>query len=148
MLNVFLRLQYYSGFDQGVPPFPPLGGLGKKNQYWATPYGSFPMTECWHPHRQAAIIAVYYVLFIIMAAFIVLSLFIGAVCGGMNDAMTYYADKGDVERQAAEKREARAEMLAALKDVFNSLDEDGSGQLDASELAEALRAWGQVLFLV
>jgi hypothetical protein len=47
-----------------------------------TSAGNFYLAECWHPKAQPAITTIYLVTFILLAAFVILSLFIGAICGG------------------------------------------------------------------
>ena len=74
-----------------------------------TDFGDFPIAECWHPKRQPVISTVFFVLFVIIAAFIILSLFIGAVCGGMNDALNEFN-----ESDAREKEETMLAIDAKL----------------------------------
>ena len=66
-----------------------------------TEYGDFPARDCWHPKRQPVIAIVYFVAFVLIAAFVVLSLFIGAVCGGMNDALETFKAQEQAEVEAA-----------------------------------------------
>ncbi len=70
-----------------------------------TQLGTFQQSECWHPKRQPAIATIYYISFVIIASFIVLSLFIGAVCSGMAEAL----DEFEAEEERA-KIEAKAKI--------------------------------------
>ena len=73
----------YYGRD-GEVPYPPYpGGLGEGNKKIQTPMGEFPTNECWSPVRQPMFSAIYFIFFELIAAFVIMSLFIGAVCGGM-----------------------------------------------------------------
>jgi hypothetical protein len=42
----------------------------------------FYQAACWHPIAQPVLATVYFVSFVLLAAFVILSLFIGAVCSG------------------------------------------------------------------
>jgi hypothetical protein len=70
----------------GGTPYEP-GTLGPRNKMIKSHYGNFPDRVCWHPTKSPIIAAAYFMVFVIIAAFIILSLFIGAVVGGMNDAL-------------------------------------------------------------
>ena len=62
-------------------------GLGKKNQYFHTPYGRFPQRFCWHPKGHGAVAVLYWISFGIIVSFVILNVFIGAVTGGMGEAL-------------------------------------------------------------
>jgi hypothetical protein len=102
--NGAILARYYHGLSGG-PPFGPAGALGQKNQMMITHLGTFRQSECWHSKGQPAIATIFYISFVIIASFIVLSLFIGAVCGGMAEAL----DEFEAEDERA-KAEAKIQM--------------------------------------
>jgi len=98
----------FYGADGGPPYFP--GALGKRNQMFDSIAGNFPANECWRVVGQPVVSTLFFIFFVLIAAFIILSLFIGAVCGGMSDAVEEFEAE---ERKAKEKEKAR---LAALEE--------------------------------
>ena len=73
----------YYGQD-GEAPYPPYpGGLGEEMKIYKTSLGEFPANQCWSPVAQPFFSAVFFIFFELIAAFVILSLFVGAVCGGM-----------------------------------------------------------------
>ena len=101
-------MQWYTGAGGGQA----YGGhkyLGKRGRWFQTPYGNFPRNECWHPSRQPAIAAIFFILFAIVSALVMLSLFIGAVCGGMSDALDSFAETEAANKQRL-KDKAQAEL--------------------------------------
>ncbi len=78
-------MQVYVGGNGSAPWFE----LGKRGDYrWHTQYGSYLANVCWKPRAQPGITAAYFIIFVFIGCFIILSLFIGAVTGGMCDAMS------------------------------------------------------------
>ena len=107
-------LQWYSG-KNGGDPFGPGNAshyLGEMNDIWATTSGDFPAPTCWKPRRQPIISVCYFVLFLLLAAFVLLSLFIGAVCGGMADSLDEFKAREEKERDAMEAKMAK---IAAIE---------------------------------
>jgi hypothetical protein len=45
---------------------------------------------------------IFFILFVLLAAFVITSLFIGAVCGGMADAMDEFKAEEERKRQATQ----------------------------------------------
>mmetsp|Transcript_856 Transcript_856/g.1796 ORF Transcript_856/g.1796 Transcript_856/m.1796 type:complete len:1273 (-) Transcript_856:158-3976(-) len=144
----------YGGLDNAVPPYE---HLGTRQKGMGTLAGYFPANECWNPVRQPLVATAFFILFILIAAFVMLSLFVGAVCGGMSEAL-----EGFKEAQAAEEAKAAAEgdngdddkgggkggggaaySEDALRQAFEQCDEDGSGEIDAEELVEAMSDMGE-----
>ncbi len=103
--NIFLSLtQWYYGNDGNDPFGPAPGGLGRKNQMLKTEYGNFPTRECWSPHRQPGLTVIYFIAFVLIAAFVIFSFFIGAVCGGMSDALEEFEkEEENLRRKQSEK---------------------------------------------
>ena len=98
----------FYGADGGPPYFP--GALGKRNQMFSSIAGDFPANECWHSVGQPVISTLFVIFFVLIASFIILSLFIGAVCGGMADAVEEFEEE---EKKAKDTEKAR---VAALED--------------------------------
>ena len=71
-----------------------------------TVLGNLPVNECWAPRRQPAVATIYYVSWIVVGGFVLFSFFVGAIVGGMNEALD--------EFKAQEKKESddKAEKLA------------------------------------
>ena len=69
--------------------------------YIYTNYGTFARYDCVPDLVQArpAVSVIYFALFILISAFMMLSLFVGAVCNGMHDAVE------ELEEEAAQKQE-------------------------------------------
>jgi hypothetical protein len=80
--------------------------LGTKNKKIDTLFGSFWLRECWHPRRQAVLSSVFHVCFVFITAFVVFSCFIGAVTGGMADAIS------DFEKQEKEEKAIKSKQIA------------------------------------
>lgn len=89
----------------GSAPFAP-GGLGKKNVYIDTDFGQFNDRVCWHPRKHAAFASVYFYIFALLGGFVLLSLFIGAVCNGMDEAIAEHKDRVERDRKARVTRAA------------------------------------------
>ena len=142
----------YYGIDGGDPA---IDGLGSANAGFSTLFGYFPTNECWHPIAQPFISTVFFIFFTLIAAFVLLSLFVGAVCGGMGDAMEQFKEQEETEKKEREKREAAqaaqesgaagsaGHTLAALREAFDACDLDGGGEIDAEELSLAMKAMGE-----
>ena len=91
----------YAGLD-GAPPYEQLGTRGNGI---GTGYGYFFLPICWKPIAQPAFSTFYFISFVVIAAFVMLSLFIGAVCGGMSDAMGSFKDGEKIDKAMKEARE-------------------------------------------
>lgn len=63
-----------------------------------TEFGAFPQPECWSPQRQPLLAVVYFIGFAIIAALVIFSFFIGAICGGMGDALAEYDEKEEADK--------------------------------------------------
>jgi len=116
------------------------GGLyspAEANQPIPSAFGSFKGFQCSAPSRHWLISVVYFVFFITLSAFVVLSLFIGAITMGMNTAL---------EEMESQKLEARAQSVSGAVNPawFKRLverafadeeeDEDAGGVIDLEAL--------------
>jgi voltage-gated sodium channel len=86
-----------SGAYYGLGGADPWDALGRRNVRFQTQVGSFHLNECWHPTPQPLLAATFFISFILIAAFVMLSLFVGAVCGGMSDAMDAFKAQEEVQ---------------------------------------------------
>lgn len=69
-----------------------------RNSIHTKGFGGFPRRECWHPKRQPFVASLYFMSFFIIGAFVVFSLFIGAITGGMDEALAEYQERSEAER--------------------------------------------------
>jgi hypothetical protein len=104
MNSLYLSQVYFGGNGRN-----PWVELGQKNQRIETPYGSFYERVCWHPHRQAALSSVYFIVFVFVVAFVVFSVFIGAVTGAMAEAVFNFKDQEKMERDIKSRKRAKLE---------------------------------------
>ena len=111
-MTQFDLLQLYVGAD-GNPPYGPDGDLAENGGMIRTDWGSFPKAICRKPQAQPKLAATYFVVFIFIAAFILLSIFIGAVCSGMAESMDEYRENAEKETQASE---AKSRALAVANE--------------------------------
>jgi hypothetical protein len=100
--------QWYYGADPQTPPWIKLGEPNKKIY---TQAGWFWAPECWNPHNQGPqqiLAVIYFISFPIVVAFVMFSTFIGAVTGGMADAMDEF--KKEEEKVKAKKAKKLADQ--------------------------------------
>jgi hypothetical protein len=87
------------------------------------------------------------VAFVVVASFCVLSLFVATVASGMLEAaqlvLLERAEEEALRHGAAAEARAHANSLALLRDYFDSIDDDGSGDISFEE-ASAIRKLGKV----
>lgn len=86
--------------------------LGKKNAFLHTDYGSFRDRVCWHPRGHGSYAVAYFHVFAIFGGFILTSLFIGSICGGIQDALQEFAESEDRRRI---RREAKTASMIGAK---------------------------------
>ena len=110
----------YYGRDGGDP----YENLGKRGSGMGTFFGYFHLNECWKPVASPAFAAAYFIFFTLIAAFVMLSLFIGAVCGGMSDAMEKFNENESIDKVTKEARE---------QEQLNELDGKAEGRREEEE---------------
>lgn len=77
-----------------------------------TRYGTFRERSCWHPRGHASYAVAYFFTFALFAGFILTSLFIGAVTGGMAEALQEFEDEqGELQK----KRELKSTSIVDPK---------------------------------
>jgi hypothetical protein len=119
-----------------------------------TKAGDFPGLLCEHPNPQPFIAAVFFISFVLVAAFVIMALFVGAVCGGMYEALDDFKLQEEEEAELREKELAEEEdasefyKLQTFRDTFDVLDKDCSGLIDAQELTYVMKLIGvQVCYI-
>jgi len=73
-----------------------------------TKLGAFYENVCVHPIASPEVATIYFFGFVLLSAFMILSLFIGAVCRGMAEALTMFEEEENKMKIAEKKRRARA----------------------------------------
>jgi Ca2+-binding EF-hand superfamily protein len=130
---------------------------GDRQHGMRTLFGYFPIRDCWSPQRQPIVSTAFFVAFILIAAFVLLSLFVGAVCGAMSDALDAFKEQAEAERQArnaslqseqalkdAMKVDSAGYRIQVLREAFDACDEDHSGEISAVELSDMFTSMGEV----
>jgi voltage-gated sodium channel len=115
-----------------------------------TEAGVFMGLGCDKPKGQPLLSAFFFIAFILIAAFVTMALFVGAVCGGMYEAIDDFR-----AQQEEEKKKKRDEIdesgddsfgigfnRKAFRTAFDAVDVDFSGMIDVDELAEAIKILG------
>ena len=132
--------QYYGAGGIGSTPYVDrysgAGGLGARPSHMSTKFGYFPINECWRPQPQPALAAAYCIIFVLLGAFVMLSLFIGAVCGGMSDALGKFKEEAEaarLEKEAkGEKDHLKLLQLEQQREREKAESPDGRGDGAAS----------------
>ena len=107
-----------------------LGGLGDV-------YEPFP-EQCTNPQRTMVFTVMYFIIFVVLAAQVLLTLFIGVISTSMEEARASKDKEMDTEARIAVYRdqwlEGDAGRAKAFQDVFEMLDLDGGGAINVEEL--------------
>lgn len=109
-----------------------------------TVLGYFPEFACYAPQPQMVLSVVYFVFFILIAAFVMLSLFVGAVCGGMSEAldqMTEMEDKAKQKKAEKAKEEEEERKMLELENPKAAQEENNlfGDNTEADEMYEERR---------
>lgn len=102
----------------------------------------FFMRECKTPSANPALSAAFFVIFIVVAALVLLTLFVGVVTTSMEEASKMQDLEAEMEKKIQEicaGQEVTHEQLEIYRRVFNMLDLDGGGTIDPAELKVGLR---------
>jgi len=100
---------------------------------------------CTDPQGNYAFSVIYHCLFILIAALILLSLFIGVVTTSMETCVNEMMKNMEINkrvRQIQEKYEVPDEVLVLYREVFRLFDLDGGGSVEKDELASGLHVIG------
>jgi voltage-gated sodium channel len=125
----------YMGKDGGVP-FGPDGALGERSVGLGTGYGYFFLNVCWHPSSQPMLASGFFILFTVISSFVMLSLFIGAVCGGMSDAMEGFKAAERKDKKEREEKEASRQAKLAAELAEDEADGQGASAAATQQLLE------------
>jgi voltage-gated sodium channel len=106
---------------------------------------------CQQSEPQGGISAAYFISFIVIGALVVLNLFIGIVCLGMEHALEAVEDKenakADIE-QVKQMHHMSDEDLKLYQSAFRSIDHDLSGVIDAVEFRKAMVLSGPAIIRI
>lgn len=92
---------------------------------------------CTHPVASKALSAIYFVFFVLIAALVMFSLFIGVVCAGIDEA----SKEMKIFKKLMKEQELSHKELDSYKELFAAVDMDASGFIDKVELNNALKAF-------
>jgi hypothetical protein len=108
----------------GIPSGNPWDELGLPNKKIHTDFGWFWNRVCWEPQRQPVLIVVYLVAFTVIAAFVMFSCFIGAVTGGMADAMDEFKEQEEKDKAKKASRLAEKEDPKSVQPCHMVFEKD------------------------
>mmetsp|Transcript_103850 Transcript_103850/g.298980 ORF Transcript_103850/g.298980 Transcript_103850/m.298980 type:complete len:1078 (-) Transcript_103850:276-3509(-) len=124
---MYINMYGCKNYDSG------LYSQADKVSFIYTNYGTFARYDCVPDLVQArpAVSVIYFALFILISAFMMLSLFVGAVCNGMHDAVE------ELEEEAAQKQEELEETskkdMQKRMSVTNKEIEERKSSIDNGE---------------
>lgn len=107
-------------------------------------YETYPH-QCRHPKATGLIAVAYYVIFIIIGAQVLLTLFIGVIATSMDEAREAQKKEQELDRAILKIRVILClpeERILAFRKVFNMLDLDNGGTLEEEELRIGMEAIG------
>ena len=90
---------------------------------------------------MAGFAAVYFVVFVVIGALVLLTLFVGVVCTAMEDATNKQEDEKKVKQRLEEYvilQELPEDAVKAYREIFDILDKDGSGKMEVAEFSGPL----------
>lgn len=90
--------------------------------------------------------AIYFVIFTLLGALVLLTLFIGVICTSMEEATAARADEDELEervRSFANGQNLSDHTIENYKKVFHMLDVDGGGTIEEDELRAGLKSIGR-----
>jgi len=100
---------------------------------------------CTHPESMYALSVIYHCLFVLVAALILLTLFIGVVTTSMETCVKEMETNMEVNKRVCkiqDKYEVSDEVLVLYREVFRLFDLDGGGSVEKDELAAGLNVVG------
>jgi voltage-gated sodium channel len=105
-------------------------------------YEDFP-DECTDPYQNWLIASAYFTIFIVIAAQVLLTLFIGVISTSMDQARDDKKEEEELEEELAKVAKERgldATQISSFNEVFNMLDLDRGGTIEEEELMIGLTA--------
>eukprot|EP00602_Paraphysomonas_sp_CaronLab_P000749 CAMPEP_0185028382 /NCGR_PEP_ID=MMETSP1103-20130426/14005_1 /TAXON_ID=36769 /ORGANISM="Paraphysomonas bandaiensis, Strain Caron Lab Isolate" /LENGTH=1046 /DNA_ID=CAMNT_0027562775 /DNA_START=74 /DNA_END=3211 /DNA_ORIENTATION=+ len=101
---------------------------------------------CENPNPMFLITSLYFVVFILMGALVLLTLFIGVVATSMEEATEDQKQAESVDGRVAtiaEEHDLDAHTVLLYREVFNAIDLNGGGVIDSNELRLGMKAAGR-----
>ncbi|CAM9120522.1 unnamed protein product, partial [Ectocarpus fasciculatus] len=108
-------------------------------------YDDFP-EDCTDPHPQFLLTALYFIVFIILGALVLLTLFIGVVTTGMDEAELEQREAILIEKKTlkvAKERNITPHLVETFKEVFEMIDLNGGNTIEIGELKLGMKAAGR-----
>ena len=102
--------------------------------------------QCTQPQPAFITTSLYFIVFILMGALVLLTLFIGVVATSMEEATEEQKSKANVDVQAAKvakEHGLKFTTVCLYREVFSALDLNGGNMIDANELRLGLTAAGR-----
>jgi len=104
--------------------------------------------DCTRPHASGGIAVLYFIIFVVIAALVLITLFIGVVTTSMEQAREETEAEMNVEKRLEEFKNLEGlsnEEVANYRQVFGMLDLDAGGTISEAELKTGLEAVGKKL---
>ena len=101
---------------------------------------------CTRPNPKPLVSAMFFVVFILTEGLVLLTLFVGVVTTGLDEATKQMASDLDLQRRVREIKmlhDIPQDRINFYQEVFDLIDEDRSGELSVEELMQALRHSGK-----
>jgi len=114
--------------------------------HWSVDKSEGGCTKCIDPKPQYGLSIVYFVIFIIIGALVLLTLFIGVITTSMEEATNDLKEAGEVAekvRVITDSEGLSDEIVDMYRAVFDILDLDGGGTIEQDELKIGLEAAGK-----
>ena len=108
-------------------------------------YDDFP-EDCTNPKAQFLVTSLYFIVFIILGALVLLTLFIGVVTTGMDEAALEQKEAIQIERKTrlvAQERNITPHLVECYKEVFEMIDLNGGNTIEIGELKLGMKAAGR-----
>jgi voltage-gated sodium channel len=105
------------------------------------------MELCDHPHASFLITSLFFIVFILLGALVLLTLFIGVVATSMEEAADEQKQTESVDNRVAEiAKDYNLDPKAILlyREVFDALDMNGGSLIDQNEMKLGMKAAGKL----
>lgn len=101
------------------------------------------LSLCTSPHAGGAWAAIFFIIFVVFGALVMLTLFVGVVTTSMDESQKHSLVEIDLEKridEVCESAKVGSDLLSVYRRVFKMLDLDSSGCISVSELQICLAA--------
>jgi len=134
---MYINMYGCKNYDSG------LYSQAEKVSFIYTNYGTFARYDCVPDLVQArpVVSVIYFALFILISAFMMLSLFVGAVCNGMHDAVEELEEEAaqkQEELEATSKKDMQKRMSVTNKEIEERKSSIDNGEAPAMATSTAL----------